>query len=117
MFYRYEAKRYGSDEWEGICQAMTPDHRRKIARFMKDPKWYSKNPDADSTCWFTKEGYDKYHRRIEEIIEDCEMYYYPLKVRLLMAKELPNIVMSGKIQAICLNNPDLEVFYEQTILS
>ena len=68
MFYRYEGRRLGQEEWLGICQALTPDHRRKIARFLKVPKWYNENPNIESESWFTQKGYDQYHERMEEII-------------------------------------------------
>ncbi len=102
MFYRYEAKRPNEpdDAWKGICQAMTPDHSRKTARFLKDPKWYEKNPDTDSRCWFTQFGYDKYHETMEKIIDDCIEWYYELDVRILMTETLEDVVMQGKIQCI-----------------
>ena len=100
MFYRYEGRRLGQKEWLGICQALTPDHRRKIARFLKVPKWYNENPNIESESWFTQKGYDQYHERREEIIKNCNDYYYPLETRLLQVEELPNLAMVGKIQCI-----------------
>ena len=100
MYYRYEAE-VGS-KWVGICQAMTPDHRRKIGRFLHEPKWYGENPDVDSECWFTEYGYNKYHEQMEEVINNCCAYYFPLKTRLRKSNTLDNIAMQSKVQCICL---------------
>lgn len=111
MFYRYEARRPGG-EWKGICQALTPSHRRKIARFLASPKWYETHPDTDSRCWLTEEGYQKYHEKMEAVIEDCQAYYYPLEVRLKKAETLEHVVLSGKMQCICLAEVDKDVTLE-----
>lgn len=82
---------------------MTPSHRRKVGRFLSEPKWYSKNPDTDSRCWFTQYGYERYHRQMEEIIEDYLTFNEDVKIRLLKSEEPGRIVMLGKIQCICLH--------------
>ena len=102
MFYRYEARRPGDLTWKGVLQVVTPRHRRRTARFLTSPKWYSQHPDIDTRCWFTQYGYDKYHTEMEAVIEDCRTNYYPLEIRLIQAKTLKNIAMQGKVQCICL---------------
>lgn len=100
MFYRYEAKRPVDNTWVGICKAMTPSIRHKMAGFLTNPKWYHNHPDVDTRCWFTQYGYDRYHSRVEKLIEEC-MNYYPLKVRLLKEDNPGIILMKGKVQCIC----------------
>lgn len=97
MFYRYEAKNKDG-QYEGIFSFFNPSERRYFNRFLKEPKWYKKNPDVDSRCWFTEEGYNKYHHIIDEII----LGYDGSKgeVRLLTKETLENIVCKGKIQCI-----------------
>ena len=53
MFYRYETKNENG-EWEGIFSSFNPSERRYFNRFLREPKWYSKNPGIDSSCWFTE---------------------------------------------------------------
>ena len=100
MFYRYEA--YCEGKWIGICGAMTPSHRRKMGRFLSEPKWYAKNPGVDSRCWFTQYGYDRHHKQMEAIIEDYLTLNENVKIRLLKSEVPGRIVMLGKIQCICL---------------
>lgn len=108
MYYRYEARRckWGSSgyetDWEGICQIWTPDQSRKMSQFLHTPKWYESNPDVDSRCWFTQYGYDKYHERVEELLANCDEWYFPIEVRLLKQIHIDNIVCDGKVQCICL---------------
>ena len=58
MFYRYEAKNK-EGKYEGIFSFFNPSQRRHFNRFVKEPKWYEKNPDVPSKCWFTEEGFKK----------------------------------------------------------
>ena len=95
MFYRYEAKNENG-EYEGIFSFFNPSQRSYFNRFLKEPKWYKKNPNIDSRCWFTEEGYKKYHHIIDELIEENEN----LEIRLLIQPTLNNIVLKGKIQCI-----------------
>jgi len=95
MFYRYEAKNEDG-KYKGIFSFFDPSQRRYFNRFLKEPKWYEKNPDTDSRCWFTEEGYTKYHAIIEELISESGN----LDVRLLTKNTLDNIVCKGKIQCI-----------------
>lgn len=95
MFYRYETKNENG-EWEGIFSFFNPSERRYFNRFLREPKWYSKNPGIDSRCWFTEEGYQKYHHVIDEII----LSYQNFDVRIITAESLNNIVCKGKIQCI-----------------
>lgn len=95
MFYRYETKNENG-EWEGIFSFFNPSERRYFNRFLREPKWYSKNPGIDSRCWFTEEGYQKYHHVIDEII----LSYQNFDVRIITAGSLNNIVCKGKIQCI-----------------
>lgn len=95
MFYRYEAKNKDG-KYDGIFSFFNPDQRRYFGRFLKEPKWYKKNPDVDSRCWFTEEGYKKYHSIIDEFISESGLS----EVRLLIEDTLDNIVCKGKIQCI-----------------
>lgn len=95
MFYRYEA-RNKNGQFEGIFSFFNPDQRRYFNRFLKEPKWYQKNEDVNSRCWFTEEGYHKYHSVIEDLISEIGN----LEVRLLTKNALENIICKGKIQCI-----------------
>lgn len=112
MFYRYEAKikddfhgwevKPEDREWQGVFSFFNPTERRYFNRFLREPKWYENNPDADSRCWFTEEGYNKYRHIIEEIISG-DVGYRPMEhieVRVLIKESLDNIVCKGKIQCI-----------------
>lgn len=98
MFYRYEAKNKDG-QYEGIFSFFNPSERRYFNRFVKEPKWYEKNPDVESRCWFTAEGYNKYHHIIDEIISGYKRCM-SLEVRLLTKETLDNIVCKGRIQCI-----------------
>lgn len=104
MYYRYEARRvYGNGEcgeWKGIFQALTPGHRRKAARFLKEPAWYGTHDPEGAECWLTEYGFQKYHDRMQALIDDCGEYYYPVEARVLKRDALGGIVMHGKVQAI-----------------
>lgn len=95
MYYRYEAKDENG-EYNGIFTFFDPDQCRYFNRFLKEPKWYSQNPGIESKCWFTEEGYEKYHCIIEELIADAGIE----NIRLLKEENLENIVRKGKIQCI-----------------
>ena len=97
MFYRYEAKNKNG-QYEGIFSFFNPSERRYFNRFLKEPKWYEKNPDIESRCWFTEEGYNKYHHVIDEIISGYDGLN--MEVRLLTKETLENVVCKGKIQCI-----------------
>lgn len=102
MFYRYEAKNKNG-QYEGIFSFFNPSERRYFNRFLKEPKWYEKNPNVDSRCWFTEEGYNKYHHVIDEIISGnvgCRSMSHIIEVRLLTKKTLDNVACKGKIQCI-----------------
>ena len=95
MFYRYEAKNK-EGKYEGIFSFFNPSQRRHFNRFVKEPKWYEKNPDVPSKCWFTEEGYEKYHDIIETFIYENRIQDF----RLLKEPVLQNLVCQGKIQCI-----------------
>lgn len=95
MFYRYEAKNKNG-EYKGIFSFFNPSQRRHFNRFLKEPKWYEKNPGVDSKCWFTEYGYNKYHSVIDEMIDGSNIK----DVRLITKDTLDNIVCKGKIQCI-----------------
>lgn len=95
MFYRYEAKNKDG-QYEGIFSFFDPSQRRYVSRFFKEPKWYEKNPDVNSKCWFTEEGYKKYGSIIEDLIYESRIADF----RLLTFENLDNIVVQGKIQCI-----------------
>lgn len=84
------------EQYEGIFSFFNPSERRYFNRFLKEPKWYENNPDIESRCWFTEEGYIKYHSVIDELISGNRT----LEVRLLVKDTLDNIVCKGKIQCI-----------------
>ena len=98
MFYRYEAKNKNG-EYEGIFRFFNPSDRRYFNRFVKEPQWYKKNPNVNSRCWFTEEGYRKYHSIIDELISKNGIK----DVRLLTQNTLDNVVCKGKIQCIEMN--------------
>ena len=102
MFYRYEAKNKETGEYEGIFSFFNPSERRYFNRFLKESKWYEKNPNVNSRCWFTEEGYNKYHHIIDEIISGYNGWrgYEHLEIRLLVKETLENIVCKGKNQCI-----------------
>ena len=108
MFYRYEVRYTDrTNEWAGFCQKLSPTGRRKVSRFLSEPKWYRdfyrQNPLSTKTkCWFTQLGFDKYHEAMEEIAKDTTAWYGPIEVRVLKEKHLSNVKMKGKIQCICL---------------
>lgn len=95
MYYRYEALNKNG-EYEGIFSFFNPDHRRYFNRFLREPKWYEKNPNIPSRCWFTECGYNKYHHVIDYLITWAGIK----NVRLLQQPTLDNIVCKGKIQCI-----------------
>ena len=95
MFYRYEAKN-ADGEWEGIFSFFNPDHRRYFNRFLREPKWYEKNWQLPSKCWFTEEGYQKYHSVMEYLISWAGIK----DVRVLTQDKLGFIACKGKIQCI-----------------
>lgn len=99
MFYRYEGKNR-KGQFVGIFCVLNPSQRRYFNRFLKAPKWYDDNPDVDSKCWFTEEGYQKYHKVIEDLISELQN----VEVRLLKTETLENLVVCGKIQCIQLVN-------------
>lgn len=112
MYYRYEAKikddfsgwevKDGDREWQGIFSFFNPTERRYFSRFLREPKWYENNPDVDTKCWFTEEGYKKYHNVMEQIISGSVGYrsMSHIEVKLLTKETLDNIVCKGKIQYI-----------------
>lgn len=112
MYYRYEAKikddfyaywvKDEDREWQGVFSFFNPTERRYFNRFLKEPKWYENNPDVNSKCWFTEEGYNKYHHIMEEIISGNVGYRFMghLKIRIITKEELDNVVCKGKIQCI-----------------
>ena len=95
MFYRYEAKNKDG-QYVGIFSCFNPSQRRYFNRFLREPKWYKKHPDVDSKCWFTEDGYAKYHSVIEYLIN----WSGNLEVRLLTKDKLDNIACKGKMQCI-----------------
>ena len=95
MFYRYEAKDKDG-KWKGIFSFLNPSQRRYFNRFLKEPSWYAKHPNIDTKCWFTQEGYQKYHRVIDELLAECN----GLEIRILQKNKLENIVCKGNIQCI-----------------
>ena len=95
MFYRYEALNK-KGEYEGIFSFFNPSQRRYFNRFVKEPKWYEKNPSVPSKCWFTEEGYQKYHEIIDGFIIENNIQNF----RLIKEHTISNIVCHGKIQCI-----------------
>ena len=95
MYYRYEA-RNKEGQFVGIFQILNPSERRYINRFLREPKWYEKNSTVESRCWFTEEGYAKYHEVLDAIISEKGN----LEVRIIQKERLSNIACKGKIQCI-----------------
>lgn len=95
MFYRYEALNKNG-EYVGIFSFFNPSQRRYFNRFVKEPKWYEKNLDVPSKCWFTEEGYQKYHEIIDAFIIENNIQNF----RLIKKHTISNIVCHGKIQCI-----------------
>ena len=101
MYYRYEALNRETGTYEGIFSFLNPSQRRYFNRFVREPKWYEKNPDVDTKCWFTEVGYQKYHSIMEAIISGDPGYYPEIEnVRLITKETLGNIVCQGRIQCI-----------------
>jgi hypothetical protein len=97
MYYRYEAK-IEPDEWIGVFQIFDPDQRRKWY-CLREPKYYEKNPDIETKAWFTQHGYEKYHEKMDNMLS---IYKNDpdIKIRIVTADTLDNIVMLGKTQCI-----------------
>jgi hypothetical protein len=95
MYYRYEALA-PNGEYKGIFSFFNPSQRRYFNRFVREPKWYKNNADANSRCWFTEKGYEKYHHIIDTLIGECRN----LKVRIISQEVLCTIAVSGKIQRV-----------------
>lgn len=95
MYYRYEIKNK-EGIFVGLFCLLNPSQRRFFNRFVKEPSWYKHNPNTNSRCWFTKEGYKKYHNVIDKIIAELRNP----EIRLLKVERLDNIVSKGKIQCI-----------------
>lgn len=99
MYYRYEARRKDSAEWLGIFAsgALNPSQRRQWGRVLREPKWYEKNPDTASKCWFTEYGYEKYHNLMDEMISETTNVW---KIRLITCDKLGKLVCKGKVQCV-----------------
>lgn len=95
-------------KWNGICSIFNPSQKRYLSRFIKEPKWYfvGNNAEKKSTCWMTEEGFRKYDHVFMKLIAECKEWRQIPPIRLIMAKDLPNIVMKGKIQVINLEPED-----------
>ena len=96
MFYRYEGRHSKDEPWVGIFAIFNPSQRRKWY-CLTTPQWYAKNPDVDSKAWFTQHGYEKWHTKMEEMIEEISGF---AEVRLIKRKTLDNVVVKGKTQVI-----------------
>ena len=104
MYYRYEIRFLTENaEWEGVFQAFNPSQRRQW-HCLAEPKYYENNPDAETRAWFTQHGYEKWHVKMDTIINDFLDAYgrNNYEVRLLKVDILPNIVFKGKTQCIIL---------------
>lgn len=101
MYYRYETQKEDGT-WTGVCTIFNPSQRRKLNRFIRAPKWYNENGNADkkSTCWLTEEGFKKYDGLFMTLINQTRLTKSCPPIRLRIEKDLPNIVMKGKIQVI-----------------
>ena len=95
MFYRYEAMDKDGT-YKGIFTFFNSSQRRYFNRFLREPKWYQNNPNVNSRCWFTAEGYEKYHSLIDELIHERGIKNF----RILKRDSIENIVCKGKIQCI-----------------
>ena len=107
MYYRFEVCLQGFDNWLGICTILNGYELRQVGRFLTEPRWYKKNPDVRSECWFTEYGYQKYKEKMQEIINHMPDWHSEelmrgLKFRVREQEELKNIVMHGKVQCICI---------------
>lgn len=104
MYYRYVGRRLnGTDtSLKGIFEIFTPDERRKWGSCLATPKWYSKHPDVETEAWFTQHGYDKWHGKMDAIINDFLDAYgrNNYEISLLRVETLNNIVSKGKTQCI-----------------
>lgn len=101
MFYRYEVNKYNElSEWEGVFSAFNPTQRRRISRWLCEPKWYKKHLKTKSKCWFTDIGFQKYHEQIEKEIEEVLAFHSDWQIRKVENNRLDNLAMLGKIQCI-----------------
>ena len=106
MYYRYEARylKGPDNRFKGIFEIFTPDERKQWNSCLSTPKWYSEHPGIPSQAWFTQHGYEKWHVKMDAIINDFLDAYgrNNYEVRLLKVNTLPNIVFKGKTQCIIL---------------
>lgn len=105
MYYRFEAcKAQESSEkknsWVGIFSVLNPSQRRFIGRTLAEPKWYEKNLNIESKCWFTEKGYEKYKDVLEGMIEEYLLYHPNAKFRVVKKDNLENYAVKGSIQCI-----------------
>lgn len=98
MYYRYEMKFPESTEWKGVFQEFCPSHSRQWS-CLAIPKYYTKHPNEKTRAWFTQHGYDKWHSKMDEMLE---LYKKEMnaEIRILTAETLDNLVMKGKTQCI-----------------
>lgn len=102
VYYRYIARKTtGPDqEWKGLFQVLPPPIKRKADRFIHEPKWYTTHPNADTRCWLTEYGYERYHEELENLIWETNEWFSPIDYRLIVSRDIENIVMTGKVQCI-----------------
>ena len=99
MYYRYEIRFLTENaEWEGVFQAFNPSQRRQW-HCLAEPKYYEDNPDVETKAWFTQHGYDKWHSKMDAMLEQYKDDK-DIEIRILTAEVLDNLVMKGKTQCI-----------------
>ena len=99
MYYRYEVRFLTENaEWEGVFQAFSPSQRRKWY-CLAEPKYYKNNPDVKTRAWFTQHGYDKWHGKMDAMLEQYKNER-DIEIRILTAETLNNLVVKGKTQCI-----------------
>ena len=65
------------------------------------PQWYKKHPESKTKAWFTEYGYNKYHEKMENVIQHIIIEENrPYDIRLLKQESVPDIVMKGKTQCL-----------------
>ena len=99
MYYRYEIRFLTENaEWKGVFQAFSPSQRRKWY-CLAEPKYYEDHPDVETKAWFTLHGYDKWHGKMDAMLEQYKNDK-DIEIRILTAETLDNLVMKGKTQCI-----------------
>lgn len=102
MYYRIEACELLNNEWTdwyGIGQVLCGGENRKAFRGLSVPKCLKTGKYRNTRSWFTDYGWKKYHKQIMEQVNSHSIWIN-IRIRVLKAESLPNLVMRGKTQVV-----------------